>query len=373
MTYKLFQDKIVYFFIIPFILLSVALTTVVSGAIVEKIFFVIFIIVSIFLINRNLSKDVLLVSLGLLSFFTLLGLIHYIRYEELAHVMLPITFFMLFYLGLTFPYKNSFIYILLSVFFSMYFSYIYFNSFLAEIKNGRVYAEGFDINYLGFIFNYLFIIVVFYLKEYKKNIIMYGVLLLLLVLGLLTSSRGTLLAFIFGISLLLYGENKKIKLIFFTLITLMMVVYAFINYEMVEAMIDRFMNPSQRDKLVSYAMTFYFNGDLFNQLFGTTSNAYFNYAGKVTHNDQLRILINFGVINLIIYLLMYFLLMVKIYSYTKKQTISKESRIYAYFVLMLIFMYFFRGNFSNFFPALFIFYFIGSFYGMKQNSKEIQC
>ena len=358
----MFQDNIAYFLIIPFMLLSVALTTVVSGAIVEKTVYVIFILISLFLLNRNVSKDILLISLGLLSFFTLTGLVHYLRYEELGHVMLPITFFMVFYLGLTFPYKNSFAYILLSVLFSIYFSYIYFSSFLAEIKNGRISAEGFDINYLGFIFNYLFIAVVFYLKEYKRSIIMYGILLLLLVLGLLTSSRGTLLAFIFGISLLLYGENKKIKLMFFTLITLLIVLYAIINYEMVEAMIDRFMNPAQRDKLVSYAITFYFSGDLFNQLFGTTAGAYLDYAGKVTHNDQLRILINFGVINLTVYILIYFLLMLKIYSYSRKNTISKEGRTYAYFVLMMIFMYLFRGNFSNFFPALFIFYFIGSFY-----------
>jgi O-antigen ligase len=137
-------------------------------------------------------------------------------------------------------------------------------------------------------------------------------------------------------------------------------------------MIDRFMNPSQRDKLVSYAITFYFDGDLFNQLFGTTVTAYFDYAGKVTHNDQLRILINYGVINLIVYVLMYFILMIKIYTYTKRESI-KENRIYAYFVLMMIFMYLFRGNFSNFFPALFIFYFIGSFYGMKLRAKELVC
>ena len=108
-------------------------------------------------------------------------------------------------------------------------------------------------------------------------------------------------------------------------------------------------------------------------MFGTRGSAYFEYAGKVTHNDQLRILINYGVINLIVYILMYFLIMVNIYGYTKKYNTSKESRIYAYFVLMMIFMYLFRGNFSNFFPAIFIFYFIGSFYGMKYNSEENRC
>ena len=373
MTYKLIQDKIVYFFIIPFILISVALTVIVSYSIVEKMFFIMFIIISVFLINRKLSKEALLVSLGLLSFFTLLGLIHYLRYEELAHIILPVSFFMLFYLGVAFPYKNSFIYILFSVFISLYFSYIYFTSFSVVIKHERFYAQGFDINYLGFIFNYLFIIVAFYLKEHKSNIIMYGVLILLLILGFLTSSRGTLIAFIFGFSLLLYGESKKTKLLFFTLISVIALFYTIINYEMVEAIINRFMNPAQRDKLVSYAITFYFNGGLFDQLFGTKSDAYLYYTGKVTHNDQLRILINFGVFSLIVYLLMYFLIILRIYRYTKKSSISNESRMYAYFILMLILMYLFRGNFSNFFPALFIFYFIGSFYGMKQNSKRKQC
>lgn len=370
MTYDTLNRNIAYLLIIPFMLITVALNTVITSAIIEKIFMIIFVIVILFAISKKFSNDLFLISFGFFSSFLFLGLIHYLKYYELSHILLPILFFISFYLGVLFPYKNNFLYIVFATVVSFYLSYNYVNSFQIEMKYGRFYAEHFDINYLGFIFNFLFLIAVFYLKEYRKNIMIYIALLVILIAGLATSSRGTLIAFSFGLALLLYNENIKTRL--FTIVSFLVLLAVFIsfNIEMVDAFVERFNNPAHRDELVSYAFDFYLKSDIFLQLFGTWGGAFKSHVGLVTHNDILRILIDFGILNLILYILMYMAIIVNIFIYINKNHINATNKIYAYFILMMILMYLFRGMFSNFFPAFFIFYFIGSFYGMKNINRS---
>ncbi len=368
MTYELLRDKIAYIIVIPFILISISLSINYSGALVEKSLISIFMILCLFIYFKDIPSRYFYISFSFFSMFMLLGFIHYLRYYELSHISLPIVFLMTFYIGLIFPYKNNFLLICTSVFISLYLSYLYVSNFQINVLNNRFAAEGFDINYLGFIYNFLFLIVIFYLKENRKNLVMYILILLIFVLGLITSSRGTLIGFLFGISLFLYGENKKTKLSFIIFILTIGIIYTIFNYEMIIAILERFTNPAQRDKLVNYAMVFYFSGDLFNQLFGTWGGAYQNFSGYVTHNDQLRILISYGFLTLILYIIMYVCIIFNILSFNKY--LNKKDKIYSYFILMMILMYLFRGNFSNFFPSIFIFYFIGSFYGMKYNIEK---
>jgi hypothetical protein len=368
---KIKIDNVSRFLIIPFILVSVALIILFSESLVEKLTIFLFIVLIPFIFYKKIPKNLFFISFFIFSYFLVLGIIYYLKYPELGHILLPIVFLISFYLGFFFPYKNNFIYIFFAIIISFYISYLYISNFNIVVNTYRFEAPGFDINYLGFISNYLFIITAFYIKENKNNILMYVFLIIILIVGFLTSSRGTILAFIFGISLLLYEEKFLIKICFFILILIVIAIYIHDNYVMVKAIIDRFTNPSHRDEILKTALEFYLNRDLFDQLLGIQGDVFRNYGTHhVTHNDEVRILLNYGFIGLISYLLMYFFIIRDIFMYSKNRKINKKYRIYAYFVLMMIFMYLFRGNFSNFFPMVFIYYFIGSFYGIKHRVKR---
>jgi hypothetical protein len=363
-----YKRSIIYAFLIPFILLLPTLKLTVSESILTKILLAMFLVIVVASANNKIKFQAFLPAMQLMIIFYLFGLLHYVEYYEIAHINIPISFMVMFVIGLLYPYQDDRLLIFLSYLVSLYLSYQYFSEFTIGIRYDRLFALGFDINYLGFLFNYLFLILVYSIKKDRHNLLLYLLLAVIFFAGMLTSSRGTILAFVFGFVLLLYGEKTKVKLMFLFFVVGLTAAYVANNYNFIIAVLERFTDPSQRDRLSLYAIQTFLSSGIFAQLFGRPAFEFQNQAGLLVHNDQLRILLEFGLMNLILYLFMYIMVIINIFRYIRRSYVSQENKTYAMFILMMILVYIFRGNFSNFFPATFIYYFIGSHYGMKYKS-----
>lgn len=196
---------------------------------------------------------------------------------------------------------------------------------------------------------YFFIPVLNVLYFIKKDIIKYIVILVVLLFVLMSAKRGAILCTIFELFVYLYFvyfRGKKISMTkkIATLITLSIIVTFIVNNFGEETYtyqrINRTFNPedeldvaSGRDFIYARYMEAYWSSDAGQLLFGHGFNATIDIFGLHAHNDWIEILVDYGLMSAVIYLMFF------IYAYLRARHIETVPYRYAlYSITAALFM-----------------------------------
>lgn len=147
-----------------------------------------------------------------------------------------------------------------------------------------------------------------------------------------------------------------------------------IAFSRFEDMLDG--NSSGRDNLAEVILGKYSESDIFTQLLGHGSHTTIAIVDKLTHNDFLQVLYDYGLIPLIFFLIMYVILIFKGYIlYFNFDYLKKRSAIYCYTLVSFIFFGMFNCYISNpqtFTLSMVIFgYLIGQFQYLKNKHYNL--
>jgi ABC-type multidrug transport system fused ATPase/permease subunit len=212
------------------------------------------------------------------------------------------------------------------------------------------------------------ILLVFALKDNQYRILIFILIVLSFILIFLTGSRGAYLATIFALFLFMKNREVNYRFIYLSVLVSAIAVVVIINYDMIEFMIKRLDNPAKRDLLLEYALNSISSATPYQFLFGRDHDYFVNTYHLVTHNDFFRIVIHWGVIFAVIYYATLFFTLGHIFL---SNLFSKRNQFYNLFIMMIILAFLLRSTFSNLFPVVAVFYFVGSYYGMRKRRYRV--
>lgn len=194
--------------------------------------------------------------------------------------------------------------------FALFGVFVYFNLSFSAIKMLDSSRDGFTNN-LG----YLFASLIPYVYFFRKRLIQVGLLFVLMAFVILSMKRGAILVGFLATMLYVFWTFKNAKPIQWISAIIVFILVGFVAAHYLEAFyadnayfqmrVESTLegDSSNRDLISSSLLNWYFyQANIFEQLFGAGADATLSIYGLFAHNDWLEILIDQGAVGIILYL-----------------------------------------------------------------------
>ncbi len=177
-------------------------------------------------------------------------------------------------------------------------------------------------------------------------------LIIIIFLCLLSAKRSVILGVVLGVIVFLLknyrSSNNKIKWIF-TLLIITLISYISLSFFEADTGVfniafGRFQemfdgDSSGRDSIATHVLNAYKISDGISQAFGHGSHSTVSFIGKLTHNDFLQVLYDYGFIALIVFVCLYIKLLIVGYkSFNNRHYPVIETSTYCYTIVLFVFL-----------------------------------